>query len=156
MLFIHGGAWLGSNRSDYCRPLFHEFLRLGFVVASMDYRLRPETSLEGQLSDVRDVEGWLRDRLAHEIACDALDGDLDPSSIFVVGASAGAHLALMTVSTHPSPLRLYTLHEKETKKLKNNTAQTLDHETGRYPQHVRTHNPPLGAIPTTRPLLQTL
>ncbi|PBP24836.1 hypothetical protein BUE80_DR004233 [Diplocarpon rosae] len=94
MLFIHGGGWLGSNRSDYCRPLFHQFLHLGFVVVSMDYRLRPETSLDGQLSDVADVEGWLRTRLAVEL--EDVRVHVDASQLVVVGASAGAHLALLT------------------------------------------------------------
>jgi acetyl esterase/lipase len=106
MLFIHGGAWLGSNRSDYCRPLFHQFLQLGFVVTSMDYRLRPETSLDGQLEDVRDMEGWLRGEggLGKVLSEMGRDGngignlvDVDTESIVVVGASAGAHLALLTV-----------------------------------------------------------
>lgn len=101
VLFIHGGGWLGSNRSDYCRPLFHEFLKLGFVVTSMDYRLRPETSLDGQLSDIRDVEYWLRNTLAAETRYCRIE--VDASEIVVVGASAGAHLALMTVSIPLQP-----------------------------------------------------
>ncbi|KAL2067735.1 hypothetical protein VTL71DRAFT_15831 [Oculimacula yallundae] len=94
MLYIHGGGWLGSNRSDYCRPLFHEFLKLGFVVTSMDYRLRPETSLQGQLSDIRDVEYWLKNCLGSEMRQSGMDINVD--KIVVVGASAGAHLALLT------------------------------------------------------------
>lgn len=97
MLFIHGGGWLGANRTDYCRPLFYQFLKLGFVVAAMDYRLRPETSLEGQLSDVRDVEGWLRNYLGSETRVSKTE--VDSEKIVVVGASAGAHLALLTVGS---------------------------------------------------------
>ncbi len=96
MLFIHGGGWLGANRSDYCRPLFYQFLELGFVVAAMDYRLRPETSLDGQLSDVRDIEGWLRSALGAETRPSQVE--VDAENIVVVGASAGAHLALLTVN----------------------------------------------------------
>lgn len=103
MLFIHGGGWLGANKSDYCRPLFLEFLRAGFVVASMDYRLRPETTLEGQLSDVRDVESWLRRSLAAETRPAGVE--VDGEKIVVVGCSAGAHLALLTVC----PLFLFLL-----------------------------------------------
>ncbi|CZS92953.1 uncharacterized protein RAG0_03445 [Rhynchosporium agropyri] len=94
MLYIHGGGWLGSNRLDYCRPLFYEFLELGFVVTSMDYRLLPETSLQGQLSDIRDVEYWLKDCLGAEIGSSRIDVDIE--RIVVAGASAGAHLALLT------------------------------------------------------------
>lgn len=56
MLFIHGGSWTGGDRFDHSRPLFQNFLAMGFIVTSMDYRLLPETSLSGQLEDIRDVE----------------------------------------------------------------------------------------------------
>lgn len=97
VLYIHGGGWIGGNRGDYCRPMFRDFLDLGFVVCSMDYRLRPETSMEGQLEDIRDVEGWLRKSLPMEFRCPRNIVD----SIVVVGASSGGHLALMTVSSLP-------------------------------------------------------
>jgi acetyl esterase/lipase len=96
MLFIHGGGWSGGNKTDYSRPLFHHFLSLGFIVTSMDYRLLPETKLKGQMEDIRDVEGWLRNSLAREVK-DYFSG-VQSDKIIVVGASAGAHLALLTVS----------------------------------------------------------
>jgi pimeloyl-ACP methyl ester carboxylesterase len=105
MLFIHGGGWMGSNRTDYCRPLFHDFLSLHFVVVSVDYRLVPETGFNGQLEDIQEIESWLRDSLPSELEGSAFKVDL--GKIVVVGASAGAHLALLTVSlTHRSILYL--------------------------------------------------
>jgi acetyl esterase/lipase len=103
MLFIHGGGWSGGNRTDYSRPLFYHFLSLGFIVTSMDYRLLPETKLEGQMEDIRDVEGWLRKNLAREVK-EHFSGIQD-DKIIVVGASAGAHLALLTVSLGSISLR---------------------------------------------------
>jgi acetyl esterase/lipase len=101
MLFIHGGGWIGSNRTDYCRPLFHQFLSLHFIVASMDYRLVPETNFNGQLEDIREIETWIRDSLPSELKESTFKVDVE--KIVVVGASAGAHLALLTVSlTHGS------------------------------------------------------
>ena len=97
VLFIHGGGWAGSNRSDYCRPLFSHLLSLNFITASMDYRLVPETSFAGQLEDVRDVEDWLRRKLPEEVKAGS-SIRVDAENILVVGASAGAHLALMIVS----------------------------------------------------------
>ena len=94
VLFIHGGGWTGSNRSDYSRPLFQSFLDLGFVVASMDYRLIPESSHLEQLEDVADVEAWLREDLPAVLG-DSMERE---RKIVVVGASAGAQLALLTVS----------------------------------------------------------
>jgi acetyl esterase/lipase len=96
MLFIHGGGWTGGNRTDYSRPLFYHFLSLGFMVTAMDYRLLPETKLDGQMDDVRDVEAWLRNNLAQEVK--EYFSQIQDDKIIVVGASAGAHLALLTVS----------------------------------------------------------
>lgn len=97
-LFIHGGGWTGSNRSDYSRPLFQCFLDLGFVVASMDYRLIPESSHLEQLEDVKDVEPWLRNELPP-----LLGPERGERKIVVIGASAGAQLALLVVSPTLSP-----------------------------------------------------
>lgn len=97
-LFIHGGGWTGSNRSDYSRPLFQCFLDLGFVVASMDYRLIPESSHLEQLEDVKDVEPWLRNELPP-----ILGPERGERKIVVIGASAGAQLALLVVCPILSP-----------------------------------------------------
>lgn len=96
-LFIHGGGWTGSNRADYSRPLFQYFLDLGFVIASMDYRLIPESSHLEQLEDVRDVEDWLRKDLPGVLGDSKARA---PRKLVVVGASAGAQLALLTVFIH--------------------------------------------------------
>jgi acetyl esterase/lipase len=65
----------------------------------MDYRLLPESKLEHQMEDVRDVEGWLRKSLAREVR-EYFSGIQD-DKIIVVGASAGAHLALLIVRLEP-------------------------------------------------------
>ncbi len=95
MLYIHGGGWIASNRQDYSQPLFHQFLSLGFVVVSMDYRLLPETTFDGQLEDVRDVESWLKNSLPSELQESNFTVAAD--KVIVAGGSAGAHLALLTV-----------------------------------------------------------
>ena len=97
ILFIHGGGWTGSNRTDYCRPLFIRCVAKSFIVASMDYRLLPETPFQGQLEDIQDVEPWLRYQLQASLKADNLDCKVDGENLLVVGASAGAHLALLTV-----------------------------------------------------------
>jgi acetyl esterase/lipase len=70
----------------------------------MDYRLLPETSFSGQLEDIRDVECWLRTKLSFEIKDEGFEVNTD--KIVIVGASAGAHLALLTVLSL-SMLRLH-------------------------------------------------
>lgn len=97
VLYIHGGGWAGGNRGDYSRPLFRRFLLQNYIVCSMDYRLLPETSFEGQLEDVKDIEPWLRNSLQDELNGAGLKAGIDREKIVVVGASAGALLALLTV-----------------------------------------------------------
>lgn len=101
LLFIHGGGWIASNKKDYSRPLFQEFLGLGFVVVSIDYRLLPETAFGGQLEDIRDIEGWLRQKLPSEVEQSTFREErtfrVSTDNIVVAGGSAGAHLALLTV-----------------------------------------------------------
>lgn len=63
----------------------------------MDYRLCPETLLSGTCEDVKDIEGWLKNNLQAILEKGGYDVNLDTEHIVVVGASAGAHLALLTV-----------------------------------------------------------
>ena len=56
LLYIHVGGWIAGSRVDYPRTLVHETLSKGWISASMDHRLLPETSIDDQLEDVRDVE----------------------------------------------------------------------------------------------------
>lgn len=68
---------------------------MGFTIVSMDYRLAPETNLDGMLDDLKLMEGWLRKHLPNRIP----DGRarIDTNKVIVVGASAGSLLALSTV-----------------------------------------------------------
>lgn len=100
MLFIHGGGWIKGTRRELSRPLLYEFLRRGFIVVSIDYRLLPESDfLTGQLEDIRDAEGWLREKLPIVLLEREPGVLVDSDSIVVCGGSAGAHLAAFTVNT---------------------------------------------------------
>ena len=103
ILFIHGGGWINNNRTDYSRPLFHHFIARNFIVCSMDYRLLPETPFSGQCEDVKDIEKWLRKDLANVLKQEGCEVSVDGEKIIIVGASSGAHLALLTVRPLPSP-----------------------------------------------------
>jgi len=99
LLFIHGGSWIYGSRHGFSAAYFREFLRKNYVVVSIDYRLLPESKfLDDQLEDIRDVEAWLRDVLPAELS-HAKGLDVDAESIVILGVSAGAHLALLTVTT---------------------------------------------------------
>ena len=97
LLYLHSGGWIFGSRKEFSQAYFQEFLRRGFVIVSADYRLLPESDfLTGQLEDIRDIEVWLREDLPQLIR-DLHQTKLDPKKIVVLGASAGAHLALLTV-----------------------------------------------------------
>jgi acetyl esterase/lipase len=94
-LYIPGGGWMGVDRDDYSRPLFDELLSKGFLVCCMDYRPVPETSFTEVTEDVKRIETWIRQDLPVEIGIAGVK--VDCNKLVVVGASAGGHLALLTV-----------------------------------------------------------
>ena len=87
-LYIPGGGWIGVDRTDYSRPLFHELLFNGFVVCCIDYRLLPETSFTELMEDVKRIETWIRHDLPLEIG--KVGVKVDCNKLVVVGGSAGA------------------------------------------------------------------
>jgi acetyl esterase/lipase len=82
LLFLHGGALLLGSRTDISKDVVEFLNEQGWDVASMDYRLVPQTSLKEILSDVKDGCEYARNQYVNE-------------PFFVVGYSAGAYLALL-------------------------------------------------------------
>ncbi|MEE4210174.1 MAG: alpha/beta hydrolase [Parvularcula sp.] len=94
LLIVHGGSWQsGDKRSHEQKNGF--FLRQGFAVASMNYRLHPEVGTRQQAEDVAAAAVWL--------AKNADRYGINPQEIFLVGHEAGAHLVSL-VGTDPSLL----------------------------------------------------
>ena len=81
---VHGGGWVYGDKElyqFYCMSLAQR----GFAVVNFTYRLAPEYKFPAQLEDVNLVMEWV-----------FRNGDeygLDTRNIFMVGDSAGAHLA---------------------------------------------------------------
>ena len=86
LIFIHGGAWRGGKRQDY-RVYTTHFASLGYVVATVSYRLFPEAIFPAQIEDVKCAIRWMRSEAARI--------HVDPERIAVIGGSAGGHLALL-------------------------------------------------------------
>jgi acetyl esterase/lipase len=84
LVFLHGGGWVKGDRADML-PLLLDFARRGYVTATVSYRLGgpyPEC-----VEDVSDAVNWFythRDEYGY-----------DADRIALVGASAGAHLAML-------------------------------------------------------------
>ncbi|MCC9609121.1 alpha/beta hydrolase [Blastopirellula sp. JC732] len=94
VLMVHGGAWLGGDRS---RMAVHalQLARNGYVVASIGYRLAPVHKFPAQLDDCRTALDWLRQH--------AVEYHIDPNRIAGYGFSAGAHLVCLTAMTTSDP-----------------------------------------------------
>jgi acetyl esterase/lipase len=93
VVFVHGGGWKRGDMTmmDGSAKLNH-WHALGYAVASVDYRLVPQASVEDEAADVAAAVGYLHFHAA------ALG--FDGSRIVLSGHSAGAHLAAL-VGTDP-------------------------------------------------------
>jgi len=86
IVFFYGGSWQNGSRSHY---LFvgAALASRGFVAVVPDYRTWPDTAFPGFVDDAAAAVRWARDHAAE------FGGD--PSRIFLMGHSAGAHIAML-------------------------------------------------------------
>lgn len=86
IVFFYGGSWQGGRKERY-RFAAAALVRCGFVVMVPDYRVFPEVRFPGFIED-----GSLAVRFARD---NARRYGGDPGRLFVMGHSAGAHIAAM-------------------------------------------------------------
>ena len=93
IVVIHGGGWIEGDKSSFSQRqgdvpgnILH-FAKLGFVAATINYRLAGEARIPAALDDCKTAVRWLR---AH-----AKEYNLDTNRIGAYGNSAGGHLALL-------------------------------------------------------------
>jgi acetyl esterase/lipase len=87
VIVIHGGSWVGGNRlNDGTKRWLNDWLAgLGYMVASIDYRLSPQFKWPAQRDDLLAAIRFLRDRAAVL----GIDGD----RLVLLGRSAGGQIA---------------------------------------------------------------
>ncbi len=85
--WIHGGAWLGGNKTLNPNGAQVRQVGRGYAVASIEYRLSQEALFPAQANDCKAAVRWLR---SHASAY-----KLDPDRIGVWGSSAGGHLVTL-------------------------------------------------------------
>jgi acetyl esterase/lipase len=86
IVFFYGGGWTSGKRQDY-RFVIDSFARHNYAVAIPDYRLYPEVGFPHFVEDGAAAVAWLQ-RHAEELGIANLP-------VFLMGHSAGAHIAAM-------------------------------------------------------------
>lgn len=100
---IHGGGWMYGDchlNDNYCRFLASQ----GYAVMAMSYRLLPQIGLREMIQDIFASLHWLESFGSQK--------GLDLTRVFLVGDSAGAHLAGLTLCIQKS-LRLQNIYGVE-------------------------------------------
>lgn len=86
VLFYYGGSWDSGDKGDY-KFVAEAFTSSGFVTVIPDYRVYPEVTFPGFMADPATAAKWVKDHIQE------FSGD--PNRVFLVGHSAGAHIAVM-------------------------------------------------------------
>jgi len=89
LVYVHRGSWSGGdNRAVGAKPEF--FTSAGWAFVSINYRLLPEGKHPTNVEDAAHALAWARSNIAK------YDGD--STRLFVMGHSAGAHLAALVAT----------------------------------------------------------
>lgn len=85
-VFVHGGGWSAGDKRGI-QLGGPELLARGYAVASLDYRLAPQSKWPAQIEDVKCAIRYLR--------ANASALQIDPTRFGAWGSSAGGHLVAM-------------------------------------------------------------
>ena len=90
MIFIHGGYWQGSDKSQFSY-LAQGFLPAGITFITVNYGLAPDVGIDEIVHQNRKALAWIWQH--------ADEFGYNPDKIFVAGHSAGGHLTSLMAST---------------------------------------------------------
>lgn len=85
IIWIHGGAWMAGSKNGPSPAL--RFLKDGYAVAQVGYRLSPEAKFPAQIHDCKAAVRWLRAK--------SQEYNLDAKRFVAWGSSAGGHLVAL-------------------------------------------------------------
>jgi len=103
IIWIHGGALIQGSRVDLQPIQRDRYVRAGYAVVSIDYRLAPETKLHAIIEDIEDACRWVREEGPGLF-------NADPGRVAIIGHSAGGYLALMAGAFSPRPRALVSFY----------------------------------------------
>ena len=98
MILIHGGAWNSGDKADFT-PYVDSMKRRepGYAIVNLNYRLAtPPNLFPAQEQDVKAAIEFIYNKRTEYAISD---------KIVLIGASAGAHLALLQGYKYPTPVR---------------------------------------------------
>ena len=99
IVFVHGGNWDSGDKNyrtggaDVYANIGRFYATRGIGVAVINYRLQPNVAWPAQVEDVREAAAWVRGNI------ERYGGR--PDRVFLMGHSAGAHLASFAALTTP-------------------------------------------------------
>lgn len=94
VVMVHGGGWDSGDRMQIAH-FNHWLAGQGYHVAAISYRLAPEYPWPAQRADTLQAITWLK---AH-----AVELQLDPQRMVLMGRSAGAQIAAAVAYGEPDP-----------------------------------------------------
>lgn len=99
VLLIHGGGWMGGDKSGYGTTTIQPYLDAGISVAAINYRFIPQ-AMEDKVEPP--VKACLHDaaRALQTIRSKAKEWNVDPNRVGATGGSAGACTSLW-LALHP-------------------------------------------------------
>jgi acetyl esterase/lipase len=86
LIFFHGGAWRDGERDGY-GFLGRAFAARGIVTVIADYRKTPKVRFPAFIEDTASAIAWVNANIGRHRG--------DASRMFIMGHSAGAHIAMM-------------------------------------------------------------
>jgi acetyl esterase/lipase len=95
VIAIHGGGWTVGDKAEqgFLQPKTRWLMRHGFIVASINYRLSPQARHPAHVDDVRAAIAWVTRHIGKYGG--------DPHRLYLLGHSAGAHLAALAAVDAP-------------------------------------------------------
>src|SRR5882724_4367193 len=95
ILSVHGGRWVGGNRTDASSIKVAQWAQFGFFAISIDYRLARSSPSPVQYQDFLCAIRWVH---AH-----APEYHIDPSRVYLIGQSAGGHMVSLAATLGEGP-----------------------------------------------------
>jgi acetyl esterase/lipase len=87
VVYIHGGGWVAGSKEG-AQLVFLPYLKLGWAVANVEYRLAKNSLAPAAVEDCRSALRWVYRHAA--------EYGFDTTQILITGNSAGGHLSLTT------------------------------------------------------------